>query len=78
MRGDGGINELDGEYHFSVYTLSHGTLKISYNFVNYTLIKKKKKKLGGKKENISITPERNPELISSHSTLPLPPTPDNC
>ena len=42
MRGDGGINELDGEYHFSVYTLSHGTLKISYNFVNYTLIKKKK------------------------------------
>ena len=40
MRGDGGVNELDGGYHFSVYTLSHETLKISYNFVNYTLIKK--------------------------------------
>ena len=75
MRGDGGINELDRGYHFSLYTLSHGTLKISYNFFNYTLIKKK---AGWKKENISVTPERNPELISSHSIFPLPPTPDNC
>ena len=74
MRGDGCVHELDGGYLFWLFTLSHGTLKISYNFVNYTLIKK----LGGKKENISITPERNPKLISSHAIFPLPPAPDNC
>ena len=58
MRGDGGINELDGEYHFSVYTLSHGTLKISYNFVNYTLIKKKK--AGWKKREHFHYPRKKP------------------
>ena len=68
MRGDGGINELDRGYHFSLYTLSHGTLKISYNFVNYTLIKKK---LGGKKR-IFLLPQK--ETPSSLAVIPYFPS----
>lgn len=49
---DGCANQLNGENPFTMYIKSsHCALQISYNFVNYTLIKLKDKKENAQKNN---------------------------